>query len=57
MSLHHSVLTTQNTRQQIGVAVLKKAQETMKQEGEAMVHCSSRQARKPATDPNSLLDA
>jgi hypothetical protein len=36
-SLLDSVLTAQTTREEIGVAVLKKAQDTAKQEGEAMV--------------------
>jgi len=36
-SLLDSVLTAQTTQQEIGVAVLKKAQDSMKQQGEAMV--------------------
>ena len=36
-SLLDSVLTAQSTREDIGVAVLKKAQDTAKQEGAALV--------------------
>ena len=36
-SLLDSVLNAQTTQQDIGVAVLKKAQDAMKQQGEAMV--------------------
>ena len=36
-SLLDSVLTAQTTQQDIGVSVLKKAQDTMKQQGDAMV--------------------
>lgn len=37
LSLLDSVLTAQTTRQDIQVSVLKKAQDTAKQEGEALV--------------------
>lgn len=37
MSLLDSVLNAQTTRSEIGVAVLKKAQDAIKQQGEAMV--------------------
>jgi hypothetical protein len=36
-SLLESVLTAQTTRQDIGINLLKKAQDTMKNQGEAMV--------------------
>ena len=36
-SLLDSVLSAQTTRQDVGVAVLKKAQDAMKQQGEATV--------------------
>ena len=55
-SLLDSVLNAQTTQQDIGVAVLKKAQDTMKQEGEAMVQMLE-QAGAPATDGGKpLLD-
>lgn len=55
-SLLDSVLTAQTTRQEIGVAVLKKAQDAMKQQGEAMVQMLEQAGAQPTTDGKSLLD-
>ena len=38
MSLLDSVLSAENTRVDVGVAVLKKAQDSMTQQGEAIVN-------------------
>jgi len=55
-SLLDSVLNAQTTQQDIGVSVLKKAQNTMKQQGEAMVQMLE-QAGAQATDAGKpLLD-
>jgi hypothetical protein len=55
-SLLDSVLTAQNTRQDIGVAVLKKAQDAMKQQGEAMVKMLEQAGGQHTGDGKSLLD-
>jgi len=48
-SLLDSVLNAQNTQVDIGVAVLKKAQDAMKQQGEAMVKMLEQAAPNPAS--------
>jgi hypothetical protein len=55
-SLLDSVLTAQSTRQDAGVAVLKKAQDAMKQEGEALVQMLEQVAAQPAGAGKPLLD-
>jgi hypothetical protein len=52
-SLLDSILTAQNTREDLGVAVLKKAQDSAKQEGEAMVQMLEKSAPRSS---GSLLD-
>jgi hypothetical protein len=54
-SLLESALTAQNTQQQMGVAVLKKVQDVMEQQGEAMVQMLE-QAGAPANSGKPLLD-
>ena len=49
MSLVESVLDAQTTRQDIAIAVLKKAQDNIKQEGQAMVQLLE-QAGAPVAD-------
>jgi hypothetical protein len=56
-SLLDSVLTAQSTRQDIGVSVLKKAQDTMKQQGEAMVHLLDAAGDQSMGGGNPQLDA
>jgi len=56
-SLLDSVLTAQTTRQDVGVAVLKKAQDAAKQEGQAMVQMLEQAGAQPAGEGKSLLDA
>lgn len=56
-SLLDSVLSAQTTRQDAEVAVLKKAQDTVKQQGDAMVQLLE-QAGAPALDAaQPVLDA
>jgi len=56
-SLLDSVLSAQTTRQDAEVAVLKKAQDTVKQQGDAMVQLLE-QAGTPALDATQpVLDA
>ena len=55
-SLLDSVLTAQTTRQDIGVTVLKKAQDAMKQQGEAMVQMLEQAGAQPTGDGKPLLD-
>lgn len=52
MSLVDSVLQAQTTRQDIGVAVLKKAQDAARQQGEAFVKMLEESA--PPADPRRL---
>ena len=56
-SLLDSVLTAQTTRQDIGVDVLKKAQDAMKSQGEAMVRMLDKIAVPTADASQPLLDA
>ena len=55
-SLLESVITAQSTRQDVGVAVLKKAQDTMKQQGEAMVQMLEQAGAQSSGATKSLLD-
>lgn len=55
-SLLDSVLTAQSTRQEIGVTVAKEAQDTIKQQGEAVVQLLEQAAVSPAAMVNSGLD-
>jgi Putative motility protein len=55
-SLLDSVLTAQATQQEVGVAVLKKAQDTMKQQGEAMVQMLEQAGAPAANTGKPLLD-
>jgi hypothetical protein len=55
-SLLDSVLTAQTTRQDVGVDVLKKAQDAMKQQGQAMVQMLDQIAVPPTVDGKPLLD-
>jgi hypothetical protein len=55
-SLLDSVLNAQTTRQDIGVAVLKKAEDAMKQQGEAMVQMLERAGAQPNSEAKPLLD-
>ncbi len=55
-SLLDSALTAQTTRQDMGVSVLKKAQDTMKQQGEAMVQMLEQAGAQAADDGKPLLD-
>lgn len=47
LSLLDSVLNADNTRQEISVAVLKKAQDVTRQQGEAMIQLIDQAAPKP----------
>jgi hypothetical protein len=53
MSLLDSVLNAENTRAEVGVAVLKKAQNVEKQQGEAVVNLLEAAGALPAR-PGSL---
>jgi hypothetical protein len=55
-SLLDSVLTAQTTRQDIGVAVLKKAQDNIKQQGEAMIQMIEQSGAQPPNTATPLLD-
>lgn len=56
MSLLDSVLTAQTTQQDIGVTMLKKAQNAMKQQGEAMVQMLEQAGPQPTDTSKPLLD-
>jgi hypothetical protein len=56
-SLLDSVLTAQTTQQDVGVAVLKKAQDTMKQQGEAMVQMLEQAGAQSSSSAKPLLDS
>ena len=49
-SLLDSVLAAQGTQEQIGVSVLKKAQDVEKQEGQALVQMLEQAGPKPLLD-------
>lgn len=55
-SLLDSVLTAQTTRQDVGVALVKKAQDGMKQEGEALVQMLEQSGQPAAGQGQPLLD-
>ena len=55
-SLLDSVLTAQTTQQDIGVAVLKKAQNAIKQQGEAMVQMLEQAGAQTPDTGKPLLD-
>ena len=55
-SLLDSVLTAQTTQQDIGVAVLKKAQNIVKQQGDAMVQLLEQAGAQPVDAPQPVLD-
>lgn len=55
-SLLDSVLTAQTTQQDIGVSVLKKAQNAMKQQGEAMVQMLEQAGAQAPNAGKPLLD-
>jgi hypothetical protein len=57
MSLLDSVLSAETNRQDTGVAVLKKAQDAMKQEGAALVQMLEQSVPPPAGGAEPLLDA
>jgi hypothetical protein len=54
-SLLESVLTAQTTRVDIGVSMLKKAQDVEKQEGAALVQMLEKSGAKPG-ESSALLD-
>ena len=56
-SLLDSVITARTTDQELGVAVLKKAQNTMKQQGEALVQMLEQAGTQTAFAGRPLLDA
>ena len=55
-SLLDSVLTAQTTQQEIGIAVLKKAQDSVKQQGEAMVQMLEQAGTHTSGAGKPLLD-
>ena len=55
-SLLDSALQAQSTKVEVGVTMLKKAQDTMKQEGQAMVNLLEQSGIKP-DGQGRLLDA
>jgi hypothetical protein len=54
VSLLDSVLDAQSTRVDIGVAVLKKAQDVTRQQGEAMVEMIEKSVQNPPSDFTGL---
>jgi hypothetical protein len=56
-SLLDSVIKAQTDRQEFGVAVLKKAQDTLKQEGEAMVEMLEQTVVSPTDAGKPLFEA
>ncbi len=56
-TLLDSVLTAQNTQQQAGVDVLKKAQDAMKLQGEEMAQMLGNLGAQPGASGAPLLDA
>lgn len=55
-SLLDSVLTAQTTQQEMGVSVLKKAQDAMTQEGQAIVQMLERAGAQAPQATKPLLD-
>jgi hypothetical protein len=56
ITLLDSVLTAQTTQQDIGVAVLKKAQDAMKQQGAALVQMLEQTGAQATNSSAPLLD-
>ena len=57
VSLFDSVLQTQAMRQEMGVSLLKKSQDVMKQQGEAMVQMLEQAGQCRPCDSGHTLDA
>lgn len=57
LSLFDSVLQTQAMRQEMGVSVLKKSQDVMKQQGEAMVQMLEQAGQCQSSKSGHMLDA
>ena len=55
-SLLDSVLTAQTTQQEMGISVLKKAQDSAKQQGEAMVQMLEQAGTHTSGSGKPLLD-
>jgi len=56
-SLFDSVLQAQAMRQEMGVSVMKKSQDVMKQQGEAMVQLLEQAGRPSSGKSGQMLDA
>jgi hypothetical protein len=56
-TLLDSVLSAQNTQQDASVSVLKKAQDAMKSQGEAMAQMLSQLGPQSTGSPSPILDA
>ena len=57
LSLFDSVLQTQAMRQEMGVSLLKKSQDVMKQQGEAMVQMLEQADQCQSCESGHTLDA
>ena len=57
VSLFDSVLQAQAMRQEMGVSVLKKSQDVMKQQGEAMVQLLEQAGQPSSGEIGQMLDA
>lgn len=57
VSLFDSVLQAQALRQEMGVSVLKKSQDVMKQQGEAMVQILEQAGQPSSGESGQMLDA
>ena len=57
VSLFDSVLQAQAMHQEMGVSVLKKSQDVMKQQGEAMVQLLEQAGQTSSSESGQLLDA
>ena len=57
LSLFDSVLQTQAMRQEMGVSLLKKSQDVMKQQGEAMVQMLEQAGQCQPCESGHTLDA
>ena len=56
VSLFDSVLQAQALRQEMGVSVLKKSQDVMKQQGEAMVQILEQAGQPSSGESGQMLD-
>ena len=56
VSLFDSVLQAQAMRQEMGVSVLKKSQDVMKQQGEAMVQILEQAGQPSSGESGQMLD-